>query len=696
MLRSPDSAGDAPVRPGLSARGSALWMLPLFLVFLPIVLLGFYAQSIATNSVSHLIEAQNIALTENVSRLLTEEMTKTLTLAEALAALPGTASALSKRDDFTLASRLKALILAVPELRRGFVLDAKGSVRGGYPLGRAVDIQRAALDAWFAGQDDARGGVVGGVAVAETASGALVVPVVAPVIDNGATKGYVVLEYRAEEIARWLTTIELPSRGALLILDADGAVVAASQMRQLAVVVGDYASVPEVRQALRGRGQTAQYDDPLNGRRMIASFLPVTVAGRAWVVVAQQPTDVAFAQLRDVRAKIAIAAGLLTCITLAMIVMLARFSARNMRLNRELETRNQTLREVASIVESSNDAIIGTLADGTIHSWNAAAQQMYGYDAAEVIGRSIQLLLPQDRQGEWREMQGQIQAGQQVVSMETVRRRKDGSDLPVAVTLSPVRDAMGDTVGLSSIDRDITERRKIEQMKSDFVSFVSHQLKAPITAMKWILESIHDGDDGPVPPAMQSSVAQLQESTAQCANLIGDILNASRIERGVIAVELKPVALAELVERAVKDYRISCERAGIRLVLRGTEQDIVVMIDKEKCAEAVSNSVSNAIKHTPKGGTITVSMCADDANGIVEVSDDGEGMPPDVVTKLFKRTSIIGSAASPERSAGLGLYIAKSFMELQQGSIEVASVLGEGTTFRYRMVLATNQPNIAK
>ncbi len=686
----PAADSSSPRASTLSRTTHIVWALPFLLAFFPIVLLSVYAERIASGSVSHLVETQNISITENLSRLLVQEIGRTTMLADAVASLPATAAAIRERDDFSLANRLKAIIVTVPEIERAYVTDVRGAVMGGYPLESAQPGQKEARDPWYEEILDRPRTTVSSAYIPPKSLGQLVVGIASPVVETGALRGYLVFEYRARDIARWLANIELPTGGSLFVVDHSGRLVADSAHDATRSLIEEYADVAEIRAAIDGQYQTVEYDDPIQKERMIATFLPVTVGHNNWVIVAQRPVDIAFAELRQVRLKIAVAGAALTLVTLAMVIALARFSARNIRLNRELAVRNQSLREVASIVESSNDAIVGTRLDGTIHSWNSAAQAMYGYTAEEAIGHDVMvMLIPEEKRAERDEVLQRVRQGESTQNYETVRMKKNGEAIPVSITVSPVKNAAGDIVGFSSIDRDITERKKIEQMKNDFVSFVSHQLKAPITAMKWILESIMDGDDGEVPERMKGSIQQMQDSANQCSNLISDILNASRIERGVIAVDLKPVALADLVERSVKDYRVSCEKAGLNLVLVGIDQPITVMIDKEKCAEAVSNSISNAIKHTPKGGTITVTMYSEGAYGVIDVSDNGEGMPKDILEKLFTRTGIVGAGARPDRSSGLGLYIAKNFMEMQKGDVNVTSEVGKGTTFKYRVLLAT-------
>lgn len=230
------------------------------------------------------------------------------------------------------------------------------------------------------------------------------------------------------------------------------------------------------------------------------------------------------------------------------------------------------------------------------------------------------------------------------------------------------------------------------QSLKDFTSIVSHQLKAPITAMRWNIESILDGDYGPIADDLRKVLQDLHAVNVSNYTLIMDILNVSRLDRGVVAVELKAVKLRDIVDRAIRDYVIAAERAGLYLNVEEPVPGIVVQADLEKAAECIMNSISNALKHTKQGG-ITVRLKSADGKGIVEVADTGEGMLPDILKNLFSRDGIRKSNTGAESSSGLGLYIARQFMQLQGGDIEATAVTGKGSTFTYTLKLSTDVPN---
>ena len=223
------------------------------------------------------------------------------------------------------------------------------------------------------------------------------------------------------------------------------------------------------------------------------------------------------------------------------------------------------------------------------------------------------------------------------------------------------------------------------QALKDFTSIVSHQLKAPITAMRWNLEMILGGDFGNISDELRSVIAELHEVNVSNYHLVMDILNVSRLDRGVVAVDVQPISVRELVERAVRDYRSAAENAGLYLKIE-TPDDLVVKADLEKAAEAITNSISNALKYTKEGG-ITVRAYQKDSNAIIEVVDTGAGMSEDMLSKLFTRSGVSKANAKAEHSSGLGLYIAREFMKMQGGDIQVTSKEGQGTTFTYTLPL---------
>jgi len=668
-------------------RSTLKWCLPFFAAFLPIVLISLYSYRIASGSMRALLQTEHISATSNLMQLLTADLKDGLDLVNAVSSVPGTIDAVKRRDQFAIRARLKAVTVAYPQVDRAYVTYPDGVLWEEHPQTTSIQGLDLSRSAWYIRLSKDWKPHISGI-YQRSARDKPAIAIVAPIRDgDGAVLGILVFEYPTTQIVQWLRNISLSHDGYLLLVDQDGTLVAHPDSKQDDPLYTGYREQADIQEALRGTFHMSEYTDPLSRTRMIATFQPVSVGKNLWVVIAQQPVRSAYAELNHVRIHIGLMGAMMTIFTLAMVIVVARIDAKNVHLNRKLQEINLQLRELASIVHYSSDAIIGLAFNGTVTSWNRSAEKMYGYSEKEMIGHSIAPLIPENRREEMIELLKKIQNREGVEAYETERVRRDGTHIPVSVTISTVDDGEQTAVVASSIDRDITEQKEIEQIRNDFISFVSHQLKAPVTGIRWILEQILDGDFGTLPPELREAMLDLRSINADNYHLITDILNASRIERGVIAVDLQPVSLQTVAEDAVRDYRQAAEKAGLSLGFEDAGQEITVLADREKAAEAVANAISNAVKYTQEGG-ITICLRQEGDCGIIEVRDTGRGIPPEIVKKLFTRNQILGGSASPERSTGLGLYIAKKFMEIQGGSVTVESTVDVGSTFTYRIPLA--------
>lgn len=656
------------------------WGLPLMLTMLPIGLLSVYSYQIASESVRNMIRAEDMSQTGGIGILLQQDIGKTVSLAEAFGSAPGTLKALSEDDSLALITRLKGLTLAFQALESAAIADEKGYVIASYPANNNASLN--SIDVELTKKTIAQGKPQISEVHRSASENEMVISIAAPVLGSGSTKS-VILRYKAEQMNAWFSSINIASGGSLFIVDHQGKTVVQLGTHEDDAKQNTETISHQIQKALEGTLHTSEYRKK-NSEYFVGTFLPVSVGKNTWVIGTEKPISIAYRDLERVRKNIALAGGFLTLVTLTMVMMLARSHSKNIRLNKRLKEKNLNLQETAAIVQSSNDAIVGFMRDGKIRTWNAAAEKTFGWKTDEIISQSISILIPNEKRDEFAEILTKVNAGETIQNFETLRLKKEGTTVPVSVTLSPIRDEEGKVIAVSSIDRDTTERKRIEQMKDDFISFVSHQLKAPITAIRWTLESIVDGNYGEIPEKLQQPLEEIRDVNAQNFQLVNDILNASRIDRGVIAVETKPMLLSEVITRSLRDYRIAIQKAGLSLTVIESPEKLSVVVDLEKAAEAITNSLSNAIKHTKAGG-ITVTSYRDGDYGCIEVNDTGEGMPQKIIEKLFTRTGIISNNTAAEKSAGLGLYIAKHFMEIQGGEIHVTSAVGKGTTFTYRL-----------
>ncbi|MFQ5795069.1 MAG: ATP-binding protein [Candidatus Bipolaricaulia bacterium] len=230
------------------------------------------------------------------------------------------------------------------------------------------------------------------------------------------------------------------------------------------------------------------------------------------------------------------------------------------------------------------------------------------------------------------------------------------------------------------------ERKQIDQMKSDFVSMVSHQMRTPVALIMGYIDNMLMGLTGDLTAQQKQYLQEMREISSKNYRLISDLLNVSRIERSVISVDIRPVRLKEVIDLAVRDYHERIKKKGLALNLEEMDYEIIVLADKDKMVDALSNVIDNAVKFTHEG-SITIRTKSENGFGIVEVVDTGEGMSDDLLNRLFKRDQIFSGGPTPEIGSGLGLYITKKFMSLQHGDISVTSAVGKGSHFVFKIPL---------
>jgi PAS domain S-box-containing protein len=380
--------------------------------------------------------------------------------------------------------------------------------------------------------------------------------------------------------------------------------------------------------------------------------------------------------------------------------------------------------QLAAIVASSHDAIIGTTLEGRITSWNAAAQAMFGYRAEEIVGQPVQTLLPPGRGDEEHALLGALARGEVVPPFDTVRRAAGGALLDVSVTASPVRDARGRIVGASKIVRDISAKRRAEEararelalqaenrqiqaasrLKSEFLANMSHELRTPLNAIIGFADLMHAGRVAPDSPKHRVFTGHIRASGRHLLQLINDILDLSKIEAGKFEFEPEPVQLPALVAEVV---HLLHEQAVAKALALSVHVDPAVeqlVIDPRRLKQVLYNYLSNALKFTPEGGQVTVRARPEAAAHTgagggpapcwrLEVEDSGIGIRPQDLGLLFTEFhQLDASLAKRHAGTGLGLALTRRLVEAQGGTVGVRSVFGAGSVFYAVLPTVTAAP----
>jgi PAS domain S-box-containing protein len=344
---------------------------------------------------------------------------------------------------------------------------------------------------------------------------------------------------------------------------------------------------------------------------------------------------------------------------------------------------------LAAIVASSDDAIISKDLNGIITTWNAAAERMFGYTAAEVIGRSITIIIPKERLEEEVGVLTRIRAGLTVDHFETVRQHKDGRLIDVSLSVSPILTGDGRIAGASKIARDITEQRRLRaiaeeasRLKDEFLAVLSHELRTPLNTVLGYARMLRRDDKPMTGPLRERALAALERNADTLARLVNDVLDTSRIVTGKLRLELQPSAVTDVIDQAIDTVRPAAEAKGIALDVQ-EDAGLTVMADRDRLQQVLWNLLSNAIKFTPSGGQITVRAQQQVNSVAISVQDTGIGIEADHLPRVFQRFWQAHTGASREFAGlGIGLALARHLVELHGGEISATSGgHGHGSVF---------------
>ncbi len=373
---------------------------------------------------------------------------------------------------------------------------------------------------------------------------------------------------------------------------------------------------------------------------------------------------------------------------IARYVLLSRIHSSDLAESNELN--RAILASTASLVIAGTD-------DGSILLFNRAAEEALGYKAEEIIGRQTPLIWHDKDEVAARAAELSLETGETVPpGIEVFKRkarlegvetrewtfiRKDGSSFIGSLTMTPLRNAVGEKTGFLGVIEDITQRKRLERLKDDFITAVSHELRTPLTSIHGALGLITGNMANDLPEKVLSILKIAYRNSARLLLLVGDILDLEKMETGHMKLENKKESLSPLVRRAAEAGAAYAEEFGVAIRLEGLPQDVEINVDAARFTQVLSHLLSNAAKFSPSGGEIRISAVPDRGKVRVCVADSGPGIPREFRPFVFKKFLQGESIAYKKGGTGLGLYITKELVERMGGKIGFETEIGKGTTF---------------
>lgn len=398
--------------------------------------------------------------------------------------------------------------------------------------------------------------------------------------------------------------------------------------------------------------------------------------------------------------------GFSLIITLLLAIILLQLKRRNAQAISLAQAMSEDLmrseRFLSSVLESASGiAIIATDLKGIITVFNKGAECMLGYSRGELIGKETPALFHLEEEVNMRakelsdELQKPItgfQAFVEKAERDGLEQRewtyvdKNGQQIQVSLTVTAIRDEQYNLIGFLGVAEDIRDRKRNEEMKNQFISTVSHELRTPLTSISGALDLVMTKRFGELSEKGSSLLANAHRNSKRLNHLINDILDIEKIAAGDMHFDMQSHNLLELLEQSVEAIQHYAQDRNIQVFLDETDTDVAVRIDRQRFMQIMANLLSNAIKFSPENSSVTVNSKIIKQNVVVNVIDQGDGIPDSFRHKIFQRFSQAdGTDQRVKGGTGLGLSICRELVQRMSGRIDFESTEGEGSRFYFEL-----------
>lgn len=345
-----------------------------------------------------------------------------------------------------------------------------------------------------------------------------------------------------------------------------------------------------------------------------------------------------------------------------------------------------------ALLSGIGDGILATDSNGKIVYVNQEIKNLLGWEFNEVLGKDwseilssldnkSERILPKEQQLVYKVLQDGLR-----INFKTKYMRRDGSIFPVSTIASPI-NLGGKIFGSVIVFRDITKEYEIDRMKTEFISLASHQLRTPLSAIRWFVELLQEQLSN-ITPEQKEIIENISVSTKRMIELVNTLLNISRIESGRLIINSRPTNIKDLISSTLKELQIRIQQRQLQVFTNFPDNIPIISVDPRLIREVYLNLLTNAIKYTPQGGKITISLALDDKYLISKVEDSGMGIPEKDKPRIFQKFFRADNAQKIDTDGtGLGLYLAKIITQSSLGKLWFESEENKGSKFYFSLSL---------
>jgi len=356
----------------------------------------------------------------------------------------------------------------------------------------------------------------------------------------------------------------------------------------------------------------------------------------------------------------------------------AAIAVQNARLYTQVSREKQRM---DALLDSAADGILLLSSNHTIQRCNPAFARLVGLPVGKILGKKHDEIIRWAQRKDGITLEEAVAGGWPLTPNATLYvegdlERPNGLSLPVGVTYAPLVERDGGLINVVATVRDITRFREAEELKSTFISVISHELKTPVALIKGYVSTLRREDASWDRRIVEDSLAVIEEEADRLTELIENLLDASRLQAGALAISRTDLMLDRLAERIAARFRTQTSKHDIKVDF--SKDFPVILADEDRILQVLSNLLSNAIKYSPEGGEILISGRARSDQVVVCVSDQGPGIAPGDIPYVFDRFYRASDASRTTKGAGLGLYLARAVIEAHGGRIWVDPKPGDG------------------